>query len=555
MKNLTPAKLLSAAAVTSAALMGACHDRDRDNSSLSRSDAEPVVRDGAVVTPQSGLTSSRDEVATSPATSRDRVAASRTTNSGVRIAGAESPDPPTPAEPVRDQFIFDGAGNTDARYARTDAPIARERATPGEGSPTDRYARDNGGASADRRQSTPWQDDRDLADSESAREMTMGPNPTRPIEVTGDAEYAHAPLTNEQGTGIHGDGNADRVASARPVVAPVAATSVESSSKATDASKAPNPPTAATPTRDSFQFESADAQRTASARPNAMPDTENDLWEPVDAQSTGTDQTRKSDLQRDLATDRDAHASRSRKPDSSKAPDAPTAATPRSEEFDFSDGAANSVAADPSRTTPGAPSRAEERARISELARDSDADRARTNRSTREDVAGDEPALYESGGQVYPVSPESRILAILHAKNVDEIALGRLALERSSSQQVQNYARELITEHELADQRVRELAAEKGYALAEPKLVNRMLAREQAERAAPSALDHLTGLEGQAFDDAFVDHMTRGHAELITLMRHARPSIQDDDVYALIEELIPTIEDHETAAYQLTARF
>lgn len=555
MKNRTPAMLISAAAVTSAALMGSCNNRDR-STTVAQSDTaptEPVVRNGAVVAPQSGLTSSRDEVATSPATTRDPAAAPMPspTDTDARVAGAENPDPPTPAERTRDQFVFDQNQNdpapaVDTRYGRADVapnsvesdPYAREDENPAQAWTRAEIPRDTQ-SDTDTRRTGEMPLSRDLPGSDSAREHTMGPSPTRVTSNMPDADsealYTQRPLTDDRSPEVNWDENVNRT----------------TRSIAPDNSKAPDPPTPATPTRESFQFDTArsdqptSARTDATTRPDERIDTEDDLWETTDSSRDRSEETtRASDANRAtpaLATDR------------SKAPDPPTPATPTQDSFDFSSETPSTSQYDPAATTPAAPVSAEEKARTPES--DRDPNRDRTSRASRLADGGNQSALYESGGEVYPVSPESRILAIIHAKNMDEIALGQLALERSSSPEVQAYARELISEHERADQRVRELASQKGYTLAEPALVNRMLARENAERVAPSARDHLKDMEGKSFDDAFTDHMTKGHAELITLMRHAAPSIQDDEVYALIDDLIPVIEDHQTAAYQLTANY
>jgi predicted outer membrane protein len=570
MKYLTPATLLSAAAVTSAALMGSCNNRDR-STTVAQSDTaptEPVVRNGAVVAPQSGLTSSRDEVATSPATTRDRAAApaSSPTDTDARVAGAESPDPPTPAEPTRDQFVFDqnqddAAPAVDTRYGRADAapnsverdPYAREDENPTHAlsqhdarndarqdasQEVRNDVRRDDGTIVDNRNSPQWQDGRDLPGSDSAREQTMGPSPTRfstDVPVTDNQDLStQRPPTDDRSPAINWDRDANRdIRTERDMTARQQDTNRDSTHVVTpDNSKAPDPPTPATPTRDSFQFNSPETARVATATGAATGqsreiDTEDDLWTSTDSRRVRSNDTTADQADMATRTTRESDVNRNADRDTYSDRDTSVAASVQ----------------------------AEDEARNSDAARDRDLDRNRTNSASRSTDAGNQPALYESGGQVYPVSPESRILAIIHARNLDEIALGRLALDRSASPQVQDYARELIMEHELADQRVNELASAEGYTLAEPALVNRMLAREHAARTAPSAHEHLKGLNGQAFDDAFVDHMTKGHAELITLMRHARPSIQDEAVYTFIEELIPTIEDHQTAAYQLTARF
>lgn len=563
MKNLTPAMLLSAAAVTSAALMGACHDRDRDNSSISRTDSEPVVRDGAVVTPQSGLTSSRDEVANSPATSRDRAAASASTTRdarndepSMRVAGTENPDPPTPAEPTREQFIFEQ--NRDSRYGRVESPSTDATRT----QPT----RSDERAWSERRRSeemeTVTQRDGSLDTQGSAREMTMGPIPTRPVPLEEGAP-------DERGSRVvvSSDPQVDRRQRTREDHV------VISQSPIADNSKAPDPPTAAVPTRESFQFSDNGVERSGSDagdRPRSSDWKRNDAEmsqtsrdrEPVndssDARSRSADRssdTTDSYKAREHVYEVPAHTrSSDRAADNSKAPDPPTPATPTRDDFQFSSEqeTANGGTRDVDRSSPDARDRATPTRAVEDTRQ---TDRARVNRQTRVAESGLEPALHESDGQVYPDSPESRILAILHAKNVGEIEMGRLALERSNSQQVRDYAEELIREHQLADERVRELAMERGYALPEAELVHRMLARENAEPVAPSAYEQLRRKEGREFDEEYIAQMTRGHAELLRIMRHTQPTIQDDVVHALLEDLVPTIESHETAAYQLTARY
>ena len=541
MNTRTPAMLISAAALTSTALLGACNDRNR--TARVNTVEDPVVRSGAVVVPQSKLYGS-ETIATSPATPHDPVATSSPASAhsstiGSEVAVAENPDPPTPAEPTRDQFIFDDTNETRTIETRA-ASIEQTR------------ARDRAWSERDRTRST--DQDRSLPGADSGREMTMGPNPTRPITpapASPQSEWQTRTQSDTQ-SDTHADMQTTRTNQrdqwARTTRDPAADGSL----------KGPNTPTPAVPTRDAFQFDTAQTPTQTQARAtNRSIDTDRTAERSYDrTREYQTDEQSQANTRNSRSSTDQARADNIERPEiyrvdappasqSAPAPNPPTPATPTRDDFQFTSDPAQRPQSNT--TTASAPVTSEESAR--------DARFAQSDRTSAAIGPRRQAALYESGGNVYPTSPESRILAILHAGNQREIELGRLALERSSSADTRAYAQELIQEHERADARVRELAAEKGYDLPELAMVDRMLVREDDAREPQASRERLSALQGQAFDDAFRARMTERHAELLRIMRDTAPTIEDDEVLALIEDLIPTIEEHETAAYQLTARY
>ena len=119
-----------------------------------------------------------------------------------------------------------------------------------------------------------------------------------------------------------------------------------------------------------------------------------------------------------------------------------------------------------------------------------------------------------------------------------EIALSRVALERSHDQQVKTFAQTIITDHDKADAELRALAAQEHMVL--PTHVS---AQERA------FADGLRGLNGAAFDRAYAAHMVVAHDEAISRFRTAADDAAlPAGLRDFARSTLPTLEHHfETA--------
>lgn len=137
-------------------------------------------------------------------------------------------------------------------------------------------------------------------------------------------------------------------------------------------------------------------------------------------------------------------------------------------------------------------------------------------------------------------SADARILSLLHAKNQEEIAIGKLAQERGMSDAVKSYGRMLVDDHTASDERVRAAASAANVSLTEPP-------------ASPAAVSDLRALSGDAFDHAFAEKMRAGHAELIKAVEDAQGNVRDSNVRQLLADTLPTLRKHQEHADDLAS--
>ena len=136
------------------------------------------------------------------------------------------------------------------------------------------------------------------------------------------------------------------------------------------------------------------------------------------------------------------------------------------------------------------------------------------------------------------------ILQKLHMTNLKEIEAGKLAEENGTSK-VKDYARMLQSDHQDADAKVTALAKQKGFKLSDTPLKPEMQKKMQMEK------DRLSSLKGADFDKMFTGMMAHGHKHLIEMAQAWNSSCKDQDVCALIDTLLPKLQQHLATAEKL----
>lgn len=143
-------------------------------------------------------------------------------------------------------------------------------------------------------------------------------------------------------------------------------------------------------------------------------------------------------------------------------------------------------------------------------------------------------------------SPEA-VLDRLNAADQGEIEMGKLA-QQNGSTRVQELGRMLEQDHSKSRQQVKDLAQKKGISLGDqPK--DAMAQHEAGE--ARQMHDRLAKLQGQEFDRSFARAMADEHRKDIDQLRKWRKSVGDKEVAALIDETLPVLERHLSAAKEL----
>jgi len=186
-------------------------------------------------------------------------------------------------------------------------------------------------------------------------------------------------------------------------------------------------------------------------------------------------------------------------------------------------------------------------------------------------------ALPVHAQQVGPTDRDERIVSFIHRANVHEIAAANLAKAKSSSQDVKDFADQMITDHQSADEQLHSYAqAHKidldGLRRHLTDVDNQRLEYERESKALGSAtgewaftwenanvarrenaktLAGLRSLDGAAFDREFASDMVQGHQRVIDGLVDARDRGIDPDLRNLIDSLLPTVKHHLEMAQAL----
>lgn len=124
--------------------------------------------------------------------------------------------------------------------------------------------------------------------------------------------------------------------------------------------------------------------------------------------------------------------------------------------------------------------------------------------------------------------------------NFTEIALGKLAADQASSDDVKTYAARMVADHTQANEQLGKLAGSKGIQIATAPDV-----------AQQQDIDRLKGLDGAAFDRAYSDLMVRSHKLTSGLYELEATKGEDVEIRAFAHDSLPVLREHEKLADSL----
>jgi putative membrane protein len=114
-----------------------------------------------------------------------------------------------------------------------------------------------------------------------------------------------------------------------------------------------------------------------------------------------------------------------------------------------------------------------------------------------------------------------------------EIALAKLALETSSRGRIKSLAQRLLSDHDTANQQLRELAT--------LKQLDWPAGPDKAQKATYARLSMLSGSQ---FDRAYLEEMLQGHRMAIATFQREAMDGSDSEVKAWALKILPTLEAH-----------
>ncbi|PRB80649.1 DUF305 domain-containing protein [Pseudomonas sp. MYb185] len=125
------------------------------------------------------------------------------------------------------------------------------------------------------------------------------------------------------------------------------------------------------------------------------------------------------------------------------------------------------------------------------------------------------------------------------ANGVAEIETGQKALEESQNAEVRAFAERMIKDHAAANEKMAELAADKGLEIS-----------DEATLMDKARTMILQAREGESFDAAYANNQVAAHERTIELFERATRS-DDAEVAAFARETLPKLQEHLEEARKL----
>ena len=159
-------------------------------------------------------------------------------------------------------------------------------------------------------------------------------------------------------------------------------------------------------------------------------------------------------------------------------------------------------------------------------------------------------AVAQTGGTIQPATQSNRnqlsrfdrqFMTRAAQGSMAEIELSRLALRRGASNEVKQYAQQMINDHTQANAQLMQLANSKGVSV--PRTLD---AQHQQIRA------QLQRLSGSNFDQQYMRVMENDHVQTVSLFQSATQQAQDRDVQAFASNTLPKLQGHLQMAQSMT---
>jgi putative membrane protein len=117
--------------------------------------------------------------------------------------------------------------------------------------------------------------------------------------------------------------------------------------------------------------------------------------------------------------------------------------------------------------------------------------------------------------------------------NIFEKQMAEKAVKKADSEDVKNYARELVKDHRKLNKRLEELAKEKKVAVVSGST------KEQKEQMA-----ELSKASGSDFDKKYIDMMVENHTRALKHMKRCIKEGNDEQLRSLAEQALPIMQKH-----------
>jgi putative membrane protein len=124
-----------------------------------------------------------------------------------------------------------------------------------------------------------------------------------------------------------------------------------------------------------------------------------------------------------------------------------------------------------------------------------------------------------------------------------EVDLGQLATSKAADADVKQFGQRMVDDHGKANEELKSWASSKGV-----MLPSELDAKHKAEHA------RLEKLSGAAFDKAYMASMVADHNADVAEFQKQAKSAKDPDLKAWATKTVPTLEDHQKSAKEISAK-
>ena len=168
-----------------------------------------------------------------------------------------------------------------------------------------------------------------------------------------------------------------------------------------------------------------------------------------------------------------------------------------------------------------------------------------TKRSAGSDDPADQKSAKASASSLN--SDDQQFIRKAAQGNLAEVELGKLAVQKSLSNDVKRFGQQMIDDHGKAMDHLKQLAAKKSLHLS-----------SSPDASESATAKRLSKLSGDQFDNAYMAQMLKDHKVEVDDFRKENKTTQDRDIRGFVTETLPILEDHlkkaETIAPDLKAQ-
>ena len=123
-----------------------------------------------------------------------------------------------------------------------------------------------------------------------------------------------------------------------------------------------------------------------------------------------------------------------------------------------------------------------------------------------------------------------------------EIDLSQSALQKATVPAVRDFAQRMVQDHQKVNQELTQLSADKGAILPIPET-----------KKSEKLKEHLDGLSGMQFDQAYMQDMVNDHKKVLKLFQKAAEEADDGDLKIWAARSLPTLAEHLRMAQSVEA--